>query len=222
MSARCKKILLCVTLLFHAIPALASDKSIILDSLNVRDDLLCVSYHVDSLIDAKFIQGLERGFTSQVVHQVRLWQSKTLFSALVQETAQPITVYYDSWADKYAVVTERENRLTNQIGTVQEICTRVLNYPLVPVAELDPQGKYYISIKLITQPISAEAYEELREWISGGRTKPDSAASLSLEKPSRGPFFNVLIDLLGFGDKSISLKTRDFVLIEKKRVQFLD
>ncbi|MBN2356900.1 DUF4390 domain-containing protein [candidate division KSB1 bacterium] len=203
----------CLLWMIFVISSGAPAKSdIILDTLMIHDKQLCVSFHIEQLFDEKTAQGLERGFISEIRHTLQLWQVKGLYSTIVREKTVLMRLYYDNWTQKYAVVTEKENRLTNNMETLKNFCSRIHALILTPVSELD--GKYYLTIQSAFLPISDETYGELSNWVSG---RKDEA-----EKPKRrGRFFSFLVDLLGFGNRNIEFKSSDFNVVNHSRIQFI-
>jgi hypothetical protein len=196
----------------------AAERKIVVDSLVIKDNHLCLSYHIDGLLNNTTIQGLERGLTSEVLHHIRLWKSKKLFSSISSETLISIKILYDNWEDKFRIVTDTENRLTTQVETVRQFCSEVRNYVLTDVTELEAEGKYYISVETTFKPVSAETYEDLNSWLSG------KSGSDSKEKPKEGgqnKVFGVLMNVMGFGDKVLSYKSGDFI-IENNSIKFLN
>ena len=196
----------------------AADKKIELDSLYIDQDQLFINFQIKNLLDDKTIEGLQRGFTSQVTHQVRLWKTTKLVSSIAAEVNHVVIIYYDNWDKKYAIVSENEKRLTGNIERLHEQCSQVTNLELTQIANLDAQSKYYISIQSAFQPMSNEAYNELRDWVS---KKPNNQGSANPKK-SRGRFFGVLLDLMGFGDSSFNFKSRDFFIRNNSQIQFVN
>ena len=209
-----------VLLLFLSRGTSGAERKIIIDSLFVNEGHLVACYHIDGLLDQKLVEGLQKGFTSEIVHHIRLWRSKALISSLVAEIFYPITINYDNWETKYAITTESESRLTAQIETVREKCTILRDYPLAQISDLDPGGKYYVDIQVTIQPISAQKYQELREWLSSGSGDEERRGDQP-ERIKRGRFFGVLINLLGFGDKRISVKTDDFIVLPRGDIEYV-
>ncbi|MBN2001049.1 hypothetical protein JW935_26120 [candidate division KSB1 bacterium] len=194
---------------------MSAPRKILLDSLDVRDGRLCLSYHVENLFNKKMLQGLESGFTSDIIHQISLWKSQKVISSIVDETLLTVKVYFDDWESKYAIVTEKEKRLTTQINKVKEMCSIISVLPLADSISIEPDTKYYLTIQLKVQPISTEKYQELRQWISGGSDPPKSTT-----RTKRNRFFEMLIDVMGFGDKTLAFKSKSFY-IQDGNIQFI-
>jgi len=195
-----------------------AERKIVVDSLVVSNNQLCLSYHIDGLLNNNTILGLERGLTSEVLHHIRLWKSKKLFSSISAEALISIKILYDNWEDKFRLVTETENRLTTQVETVRQFCSEVRNYVLADISELEAESKYYISVETTFKPVSAETYEDLNSWLSGNSSADNK------EKPKTGgqnKVFSVLMNVMGFGDKVLSYKSGDFI-IKNSSIQFIN
>lgn len=192
-------------LFFYSSLAIAKGK-IILDSLLIQNDELFVSFHIEDLFDEKVTQGLERGFVSEIRHRIQLWQHKGFYSNISKERVLVNRLYYDNWTQKYAIVTEDENRLTSNVKSLFDLCLKTKNLPLLAITELDTNRKYYLTIQTTFLPISDETYGELRNWVSGGKEEVT-------EKPAqRGWIFSFLVDMLGFGNRVTEYRSQDFTI----------
>ena len=208
-----------ILLLFTFVSARAADRKITLDSLSVHNNQLCISYHIDGLLNNKTIQGLEKGLTSEVFHQIRLWKSKKLFSSILVEKNIIIQVLYDNWEDKFRVITTGENRLTTQVQTVRDMCALVHNHELIDLGEIDSDSRYYISVQTVLKPVSAETYHELSDWLSGQSPMEDK------EKPKKNgqnKVFSMFLNMLGFGETVLNYKSNSFQLDSTGTVIFVE
>jgi hypothetical protein len=174
---------------------------------------------VDDLFDTKIHQGLQKGFTSEIVHHICLWKSKKVISSIINELVQPVKVYYDDWQKKYAVATTSENRLTANIETVDEMCSHMKAVSICDTLHLETGAKYYISIEVKIQPISNETYQELSNWISGS---PEKAKEKESQNPKKGRLTGMLIDMMGLGDKTLIWKSKDFIISNAHRIEFVE
>jgi len=196
-----------------------AERKIIIDSLVVSGDHLLLGYHIENLMNEKVIEGLQRGFTSEIVHHIQVWRSKRLFSQIACEKFYSIKVYYDNWEGKFAIATESENRLTANVETLRRICSAIENLVLADTTTIEKNAKYYLTIQTTFQPISNESYQELRNWVSG---RSQSEAPPKAKAAKRGRIFGVLLDLMGFGDKVVSFKSGTFILRPPSHIEFLD
>ncbi len=187
--------------------------NIIIDSLVVRDNTLNLSYHINNLLDDKGVQALERGITSEVVHHIQLWRKKSFINPMEKEYVYSVKLFYDSWEKKYRILSNDENRLTFHLETVKEKCSVLENFPVADADDLERGQKYFISIDVIFQPISAESYNAISDIFSSDEKKQTGN--------KKNGFFGVLVNLLGFGDKKFSVKSQDFIITETGSVEFV-
>ncbi len=211
-------IILILPLLILAV-AYGAERKIAIDSLVVSGDQLLLGYHIENLMNEKVIEGLQRGFTSEILHHIQLWRNKRLFSQIVCEKFYSIKVYYDNWEGKFAIASELENRLTANVETLRRICSAIENLSLADTTTIEKNAKYYLTIQTTFQPISNESYQELRNWVSG---QSQEEAPVRVKPARRGRVFGVLLDLMGFGDKVVSFKSKNFLWRPPSRIEFLD
>ena len=196
-----------------------AEREITIDSLVISGDRLLLGYHIENLMNDKIIEGLQRGFTSEIVHHIQVWRSKKLFSQIACEKFYSIKVFYDNWEGKFAIATESENRLTSNVETLRRICSAIENLSLADTTSIEKNSKYYLTIQTTFQPISNESYQELRNWVSG---QSQAEAPVRSKPAKRGRIFAVLLDLMGFGDKVVSFKSGNFILRHPSRIEFLE
>jgi hypothetical protein len=209
-------ILFIVVIFFHS--AWCGEKKILLDSLTVKNGQLRLSYHVENLLDNKIQEGLQKGFTSEIIHHICLWKNKKVISSIINEIVYPVKVFYDDWQNKYAITTVRENRLTVHIETVNEMCSGLKDFSLGDTVNIEVGSTYYVTIQVKIQPISNETYQELSDWISG--SSADNPQRPKKSKPGR--FTGMLMDMMGLGDRTLLLKSKDFIIFKKQRIEFTE
>ena len=190
-------------------------ESVVIDSLRVHDNLLDLSYHINNLLSEKGTQALERGITAEVVHHIQLWRKKGFINPMEKEYIYSIKIVYDSWERKYRIISEDENRLTSQLETVKQKCTVLTDYPISEIADLEQNEKYFVSISVKFQPISAESYNAISDIFTKDEKKQEVK-----QKDKKG-YFGVLVNLLGFGDKEFSVKSNDFIITDTGAIKFL-
>jgi len=204
---------LTVTIIFGA------DRKIYLDSLFVEDGSLFFSFHISGLMNEKAVRALERGLTSEIVQHVQLWQTKKIYSQVIFEDYYRVKVYFDNWDEKYVISAPSERRLTADQQTVQYLCTHVNKLKIADSSQVDVNARYYLSIQTAFQPISDESYHELRNWVAG-KARPEDQDKKKVRK--KGTFFGVLFDLMGFGDKEITFKSKDFSIDRNGHIRYLE
>jgi hypothetical protein len=190
----------------------SADRRIYFDSLTVDDGGISLHYHIPELIDDQSLEVLRRGVTSQIVHHIQLWQKKTLFSPLIKEYYYSQRIYFDNWEKKYRIITPDENRLTTQLETVKEKCSKLENFWIIALNDLIENQDYFLSINVTFQPISAESYNALSDIFQENDRQ-------SQEGKKSSNYLNILANLLGLGDKEFSLKTDEFRVLSNGSIE---
>jgi len=188
-------------------------KSVVIDSLQVDDGNLTISYHINDLLGEKGMQALQRGITAEVVHHIQLWRKKGFINPLEKEYIYKIKIVYDNWERKYRIITKDEKRLTAQLETVKEKCTVLQGFPVAAIADLQENQKYFISISVTFQPISAESYNAVSDIFSRDENNK--------EENKKSGYLGILVNLLGFGDKEFSSKSFDFTITDTGTIRLL-
>jgi hypothetical protein len=194
--------------------SLAAERKVILDSLSMEGEYLVCDFHVNGLFDQKMIEGVKHGFTSEIIYHIKVWKKRFLFSQILAEHSITFQLYYDNWEDKFAIRSETERRLTPNLDSVLEFCSGFKDLKLAPRSLLLSGDQYYLTLETTLQPISDDAYRELRIWMSGGQQEKGQAPP----PKGRAPMFDVFMDLMGFGDRVLSHKTPTFTLVNNRVV----
>ena len=194
----------------------SADRRAVIDSVYLKNGIY-LNFHIDNLIDEKAISALKRGITSEIISKVQLWQNKSLVSPIVTEKEYAVKVYYDNWDRKFAILTPDERLLTSSLETVTKYCTIITGLLLADSAHIEIDARYYISIRTIFQPISDESYFELRDWLEG---KDNADQQEKQVQKKRGRLTDILLNLLGFGDKVIECKSKNFKITADGQIDF--
>jgi len=191
-----------------------ASKRVVLDSVKVKSDLLMLDFTTEGIIDQKVSEGLQKGLTSTIEYQIQLWEKKSgWINNLVSESEIRMKVFYDNWENKYVIMSRKEKRLTSSLETVREKCSLISDSPIYKASQLDSTSYYFVTIKVILQPLSVENYQEIKNWLSG-EAKNFQLKKLGdtqqQEKKIKGGMFKMLMALTGFGDRVISGKSEEF------------
>ena len=186
----------------------------VIDSLMVQDEFIHLSYHLEPVLDENTVQSLKRGAITSLTHHVQVWQDRPLVNTVVQEYIYPIQLSYDNWEHKFRIQMPGEERLTSNLKTIQEKCTQMQQIELVSVSDLEPDAEYCITIRVKFTPLSVDTYDAIREVL------PES--DQSNRKQSRGSIWRTALNLLGLGDKTFSLKTKNFKLTPQNEIQYVE
>jgi hypothetical protein len=216
MLGRAAKTLYFLCLL--SIPAIAKEQLTVLDSLYVSGHKLFACFHINNLLDDKAVAALQRGLTSEVVHHVQLWNASKILDPQIFEGFYSISIYFDSFSQKFAISAPSEKLLTANLETVRNKCAVVTGYALADSSRLVDCERFYLSIRTTFKPISDQSYFELRDWMAG-KVLPEQKAA---ESKKRGKVYSVLFDLMGFGDKDLAFKSRDFIIDAKGKIVLIN
>lgn len=192
----------------------AAEKSIVIDTISIKNQELVISLHADGIFDDKTVSGLNRGLTSTFQYEIQLWEKRSIWvNSLVTTVVRRIKVYFDNWEKKYVIISPEERRLTPSLKKVKKICSFVENQPVIFINELQPRKKYFLVVKLIQKPLSIQNYQEMKNWLSGSAKNlklKDLDDSEEQERKIKGGFLKLILSLTGFGDKIISQKSSIF------------
>ena len=186
----------------------AVDAGRFVESLRVADGELTIDFQVSELLDDKVLQGIKHGFRSEIIYNIVLWKKRSFIGQRLLEKKLSFKLYYDHWDEKFALISDTQNRLTPDVNTFRQHATVINDIKIVETSELDPETKYYIAIHASIQPLSDEAFHELKRWMGRDAEKQQKQNSRKKEH-----FFGTVLNLLGFGEKEIEFKSRDFMMI---------
>ncbi len=196
----------------------AAGKRVVIDSVKINSETVVLDFHVDEIIDEKVAEGLLKGLTSTIEYQIELWEKRAgLINHLITQQDIRMKVFYDNWEHKYVIMSTDEKRLTNSIETIKEKCSQIRNYEVIPINKLKTKNNYFFNIKVILRPLSIENYQEIKHWLSGRAQNfklDDLDDTEKQEKKLRGGLFKMFLALTGFGDRVISGKCDDFMILD--------
>lgn len=206
-----------------AIPATAQEPRIVIDSLRLEMNALFVDFHVDSLLTATLLDGMQRGLTSAAQFRVQLWRKRSRWfgSTFLAERHYEIKSTYEAWEKKYVLVTAGERRLTSAMDLMRRWWEQHHGVALTEMKQLQPERRYFVTIELLLEPVSKENLNEIRGWLAGEvKTSakrdstpvvvPDTVASRSYSVSDR--LLNLIINLTGFGKRVVTMQSAIFSL----------
>ncbi len=200
-------------LLLVLTPAFSAQR-IIIDSPEIIDNGLYISYQIHDLLDEKSIEALQRGIKSEIIHHIQLWRNKNIINSLEKEFPHPIKVDWDNWEKKYRIESEDEKRLTANIETVKQKCSVIDKLFVADLSTLEKNEIYYISVQVDFQLISAESFNAISDIFSGGKKKSEST--------KKSGIVSMFVNLVGLGDKEFTDKTRDFIITNAGQIKFVN
>ena len=215
---------LCWCLLTHELHA--QNFTVMIDSLTSSEAGLAVSFHADSLLSSRLLYNIQRGVTSAASFRVQLWRKRWLFtSTLVAERQYEIKTAFDQWDKKFIIETATERRLTGSLEFVRTLWERHEGVLVADSSQLNAKHNYFASVEVLLQPVSRESLQEIRGWLAGEVKSFKSEDSTAQPAPAPSFFgdrmLGLVIDLTGFGEKLVAVKSRDF-RVTAKGVKFRD
>ncbi len=219
----------CVFALLELAPfsGLAQETSLVIDSLRVKENYLLVDFHADSLLTRQLLNGMQRGLTSSAQFRVQLWRKRGFLfgSALLAERQYEIKSAYDTWEQKYVIITAAERRLTSALDLVRRWWEQHHGVTLTELKGLHPSRRYFVTIDLQVEPVSKESLNEIRGWLAGevkGAPKSDSSGASNAAEEKRGDIpdrlLNFLVTVTGFGKRVVSVKSPNFRITEQGEI----
>lgn len=208
------------------VSGLAQETSLVIDSLRVQENYLLVDFHADSLLTRQLLNGMQRGLTSSAQFRVQLWRKRGFLfgSALLAERQYEIKSAYDTWEQKYVIITAAERRLTSALDLVRRWWEQHHDVALTELKDLHPSRRHFVTIDLQVEPVSKESLNEIRGWLAGevkGAGKTDSTNAANHEEKGRDipdRLLNFLVNVTGFGKRVISVKSPNFRITEQGEI----
>lgn len=156
---------------------------------------------------------LERGMPATVYVSVDVWRDRTgWFDQLVATERAVYRASMDVWAEDYTLQLGTEPaRAISDLDGLESALEQPLRVPLVRVASLGPDRRYYVIVNVTVKPLTVEDLQNVEKWLSGearraGKPGPGSIARL----PSY--FVKVLTNFSGLGDEGATYRSTDFDL----------
>lgn len=227
MRRSCFKIFLLILLFSAGSLSNARGKPWSFGPVRVKGDHLVFNFKAGNLVDEQILRGLRRGMTAAIEYQVQLWKKNNRWmDELVSESLVRLKVTYDNWEKKYLVLLGKNRPHWLAEESVRDRCSNLTDFPAGRLEDLRDGSQYYIKIRVLLRPMSIENYQEIKQWLTGEMKDIDSksiAKSKSPGKKAGNWFLGLVLNLTGFGDRTVTAKGSRFswqnseVVIEDKR-----
>ena len=180
----------------------------------IENGQLLANFHVRDLLNTDVIKALQKGMTAAVEYEVQIWRDRSGWvNQLVVENRFRMKVSYDAWERRFILAERRgEYRLMNE-DRVREKCSELIDFPLTPVENLDENGRYFVTVKVVLQPMSVESYNEIKRWLAGEVKELHPKAIKQTRDPGKKAgdwLMGLVLNLTGFGDRVINAKSASF------------
>ena len=182
--------------------------------IGVKDGRLVVNFQIEDLFQNEHLSGMKKGVTAAIQYKIQLWQDRRRwFDRMITEERIRMKVLFDKWEKRFVVVSS-DNRLASLTEEdMQQQCTRLSDFILYPVENLNPKTVYYVVVKAILQPMSIENVEEIKRWLQGEveSINPKSIREGKSPGEKLGEWVvNLALNLTGFGEREVDAQSERF------------
>lgn len=196
-------------LLFLAPPVLADDLGLTVGPVIEERGAIIVSYSVENPWTPRLTETLSRGMPATVTFEVGVWKKRTLwFDKLVLAIKSEHRVIYDPWEKTFRLRSGAFHGKTKLVPTLDSLDVLLFSerhLPLAAADELDPEGRYYVSVRVTIRPLSAEDLDEVEDWLSGEVKNPAPQ-----ERGVPGYLLGIAANVSGLGDRTALAKSEWF------------
>ena len=172
----------------------------------LEENELYFSVETVNLLEESARETIQGGGTAAVDYIFELYrQRKGWFDSLIDSNELQFRISFDAFERQYRVTSLDMRLKTDDFTKVITQCTDLnkVAFGATDGSRLDPQGTYYIVVRIRYQPMSVETIEDLRDWVGGsGRNRDQNA------RETRGEGFGsrvarVLMSAAGFGEEDL-------------------
>jgi hypothetical protein len=215
-------IFFCLGLMNHI--AQPADKQIVIDSLVIADSNLVIDFRAEGIIDEAMIERLRSGFTSTMEFQIEIWKKRPfLFSQFIYQRSFQIKLAYDTWDNRYQIVSQDEDRKTSSIQRVREICSNYQKVIVCANEKIRINSNYFATVRLIIRPMSIENLEEIERALKGNKSQNEQVQKYHTPQASpKNRFLKFVLAVTGFGDLVLSSRNVEFSIDNKNKISWLN
>ena len=192
-----------------AAPAAANDLGLTVGPVELQGDVLTVTYRAETPWTPRFTETLLRGMPATVTYEVGIWKKRSFwFDKLVLAMKSETRVFHDPWDHTFRVHTGSLRRKTKTVPTMEALDALLFGdraLPLTRLAALQPEGRYYVSVRLTIRPLTAEDLDEVEDWLSGEVKNPDQP-----ERGVPGYLLGIAVNVSGLGDRTALARSETF------------
>lgn len=195
--------------------AAAAAAAFAVDLADVRvtrvDAYVAVLLRTTHVLSPRVRDSLERGMPATVRLNVDVWKVRPgWFDQMVHTERAELRVARNAWSDEYQMRRDSGPLVTLlDLDEVERELERPSRVRVLPLADMDPDARYYAIARVEVKPLTVEDIEEVERWLSGeakrvGKPGPGSIARLPAY------MIGVLANLSGLGDETATHRTGTF------------
>jgi len=193
-------------------PARAENElGLTVDSVEVSAGAVLVSFQVERPFTPRLEETLQQGMPATVTFEVGLWKRRAFwFDKLVVAMKNEHRIVFDPWREVFRVRSglgiDARARSAPTIDSLVAAIFDVHRLPVALVTGLEPEGSYYVSVRVLIQPVTDEDLGEIEDWLAGEVKTPEGT--------SRGLpryLFGITANLSGLGNRTAVARSARFV-----------
>jgi len=193
-----------------AAPAPANDLGLVVEPVEVSGGAVLVSYRVERPFTPRLEETLLQGMPATITYEVGLWKRRAFwFDRLVVALHNEHRVAFDPWRKAFRVRTgvgiEARTRSIPNLDSLEAALFLARRLPVSLLGGLEPEGSYYVTVRVLIRPVAEEDLGEIEDWLSGEVKDPEGT--------SRGLpryLFGLTANLTGLGDRTAVARSPRF------------
>jgi hypothetical protein len=197
---------------FLASPAAAGDALVVhLEPPAVADDSLAVAWSLSSLLDDGTRRSLESGVGADLLVTIELWRKRRFWFSSLAATRQ---IESSAWLDeknRRFLLRDRggATRAFASVAEMERFVASGAERRIAAASELDPEARYFVSVRVELRPLTMEAMRRIEWWMRGGEAPEEEGPAFPGIGLTRR-LVGIAADLSGFGDRVGSARSEVF------------
>jgi hypothetical protein len=195
----------------------ATAAELVIEELGITSQgFLFATYSLETPFAGKALDALRSGLPTTLTFTIEIWRARTgWWDALEAVRETRLRVLRDPLNDQYLAVSPEEVRRFSALDSLTNaMCQRRVAYLPVLAAE----RTYYVVVTANLAPLSVEDLRELEKWLqgtirAGDENSPNRVVGLS------GTAVGMLLELTGFGDVTVRVRSENFAPVALRRAQ---
>jgi len=179
----------------------------------LEENGLYFSVETVNLLEEDARETIQEGGTAAVDYTFELYrQRKGWFDSLIDSEQLQFRISFDAFERQYRVISPDMRLKTDDFSRVIAQCTdlNTVSFGTTDGSRLDPQGTYYIVVRVRYQPMSVETIDDLRDWVSGSGSNEEQSPTRSRGEGFGSRIARVLMSAAGFGEEDLQGESSRF------------